>query len=476
MRSLFPVFRDNDSRMSPFLKQTGSSAINPGMIRKYNQPTPRYTSYPTALKFCVIDDAESGKALFETQDDTGPVSLYFHLPYCQSLCWFCGCTKIISTNERLADTYLDYLEKEIDLILPTLGEGRGAIQLHFGGGTPNFLKPDQIERLTGMIKRNFHFEKHAELSVELDPRTLTREKVEAFRRLGINRASIGVQDVNPEVQKAIHRIQPSATNRKTMAWLKQAGIHQFNVDLVYGLPYQTPESFAATLDDVIGYDPDRFALFSYAHIPSKIPAQKIVERSPLPPADEKIAMLMLAMRKFKEAGYVHIGMDHFTKPDDPLALAQKAGTLQRNFQGYSLFDNTQICAFGMSAISQTQRTYRQNFKDIEKYYHAIDTGAYPVERGYMMNPDDQIRRHVIMRLMCDMELDFKALGEALDIDFTQYFAKELCGLFPLEEDGLIELSKDRLDVTALGRLLIRNIAVVFDAYTGKSNSDYSKAI
>lgn len=462
--------------MSSFLRQTEMTGIDPGMIRKYNQPVPRYTSYPTALKFCMIDDLESGKALFDMQDDEGPVSLYFHLPYCQSLCWFCGCTKIISTNERLADTYLDYLEKEIALIRPSIGEDRGAIQLHFGGGSPNFLNPDQIEKLTGLIYRNFEFEMNAELSVELDPRTLTREKVEAFRRLGINRASIGVQDVNPEVQKAIHRIQPSATNLKTIAWLKQAGIHQLNVDLVYGLPYQTEGSFADTLDEVIGYDPDRFALFSYAHIPSKIPAQKIVERSPLPTADEKIAMLMLAMRKFKEAGYVHIGMDHFTKPNDPLALAQKARTLQRNFQGYSLFDNTQICAFGMSAISQSARTYRQNFKDIEQYYHAIDTGVYPVERGYMMNADDQIRRHVIMRLMCDMELDFASLGKTLNIDFTKYFAKELCDLFPLEEDGLIELSQERLTVTDLGRLLIRNIAVVFDAYTGKGNSGYSKAI
>lgn len=462
--------------MSSFFNIARKTSINSELIHKYNQPTPRYTSYPTALKFCVVDDIESGRAMYMDAEDDGPFSLYFHLPFCKSLCWFCGCTKIISTDESLADKYIDYLGKEIALVRPSIQAGRKAIQLHFGGGSPNFLNSRQIDRLSDLIHSNFEFEADAEMSVELDPRTLTEEKVRSFRQMGINRASIGVQDVNAKVQKAVHRIQPTALNRETIRWLNDAGIKELNVDLIYGLPYQTPKTFAKTLDEAIAYDPDRFALFSYAHVPWSVPAQKILERSPLPSPDDKIEMLMLAMEKFKEAGYCHIGMDHFTKPTDPLAVAQESKTLQRNFQGYSLHNNTQICSFGISAISQTRRNYRQNVKDLEKYYQTLDEGNFPIERGYVLTEEDTIRRHVIMHLMCDMELDFDELGKALNIDFTNYFRKELSQLRVLENDGLIRLSKSHLTVTPIGRLLIRNIAVVFDVYSGKNRSSYSRAV
>jgi oxygen-independent coproporphyrinogen III oxidase len=462
--------------MSPFYKTAPKPSLDSSLIGKYNNPVPRYTSYPTALKFCVIDDLESGRAMYMNAGEKGPLSLYFHLPFCHSLCWFCGCTKIISSNQACADRYIDYLEKEIALVRPTIAPGRKVIQLHFGGGSPNFLTPKQIDRLSDLIHGNFDFEEQAEMSVELDPRTLTLEKVQAFQRMGINRASIGVQDVNPKVQKAIHRIQPSETNRETIAWLKEAGIEELNVDLIYGLPYQSPKSFSRTLDEVLTYDPDRFALFSYAHIPSSIPSQRIIEKSPLPSPDEKIDMLTLAMDRFKEAGYVHIGMDHFTKPTDDLAKAQATKTLQRNFQGYSTHSNTQICSFGISAISQTKRTFRQNVKELDRYYQSLDAGIFPIERGYVLNEDDQIRRHVIMRLMCDMELDFEDIGNALNIDFCSYFKNELNGLGSLEADGLLTLTPKKLIVSSLGRLLIRNIACLFDAYYGNQKNQFSKAV
>ena len=270
----------NEALMSPFFNLARKTTLNSELIHKYNQTAPRYTSYPTALKFRVVDDIESGKAMYMVGEDTGPFSLYFHLPFCKSLCWFCGCTKVISTDETLADKYINYLEKEIALVRPRIRSDRKVIQLHFGGGSPNFLTPRQIDRLSDLIHFNFNFEENAEMSVELDPRTLTEDKVKAFQRMGINRASIGVQDVNAKVQKAVHRIQPSAMNYETIQWLQDAGIKELNVDLIYGLPYQTPKTFAKTLDEAIAYDPDRFALFSYAHVPWSVPAQKILERSP----------------------------------------------------------------------------------------------------------------------------------------------------------------------------------------------------
>ncbi|MEM9158879.1 MAG: oxygen-independent coproporphyrinogen III oxidase [Verrucomicrobiota bacterium] len=454
----------------------GSSSIDSALVSKYNRPAPRYTSYPTALQFRVIDDPESQEAMYTDSESGGPLSLYFHLPFCKSLCWFCGCTKIISTDVCLADRYIDYLEKEIAMVRPKIASDRKAVQLHFGGGSPNFLIPEQIDRLSSLIHDHFEFEEGAEISVELDPRTLTKEKVDAFRRMGMNRASMGVQDLNPKVQEAIHRIQPSDMNRQAIAWLEEAGIHKLNIDLIYGLPRQTVESFSETLEEVLEYDPDRLAIFSYAHVPWSKPAQRILERNPMPNAQEKVGILERIVEALLDAGYAHIGMDHFAKQWDALALAQKEKKMQRNFQGYSLHKDVEICSFGISAISQTDRTYRQNVKELETYYRLLDMGRYPIDKGYLMSRDDSIRRKVIMRLMCDMELDFEAMSKELDIDFRDYFRKEIRALVPLERDGLLDLHPGGIKVLTTGRLLIRNVAVAFDAYFGKGASGFSRAV
>lgn len=451
--------------------------VDADLLQKYNRPVPRYTSYPTALEFKSIDDRDSARAfLADFEGATGSVSLYIHLPFCASLCWFCGCTKIISTDQSIADRYLDYLEMEIDMVLPRVGADRKVVQLHFGGGSPNFLSPEQINRLGAMLHARFDFADDAEMSVEIDPRTLTKEKVDAFVAMGINRASLGVQDLDPEVQKAIHRIQPTEMNREAIKWLRDAGIDSLNVDLIYGLPGQSVESFKRTLDEVLDYKPDRFAIFSYAHIPWSKFAQNILEQSSIPEPSVKIQLLQLIVKTLKDSGYAHIGMDHFTLADDSLAVAQRAGTLQRNFQGYSLHADTEICSFGISSISQTDRTYRQNVKELDVYYKRLDAGELPIERGYMLDREDQIRREVIMRLMCDMKLDYRSLGESLNIDFKEHFRSDLEKLESLQSDGLVELRDDGLAVTDLGRLLIRNIAVVFDAHLVEKEKAFSKAV
>ena len=454
-----------------------SLGLNHELIRKYNQPAPRYTSYPTALKFRMLEDHSSRSALLaDFENARGPLSLYVHVPYCRSLCWFCGCAKIISTNTDLADRYLDYLEKEIRHYARSIQSGRKVVQLHFGGGSPNFLSVEQIYRLAAMLRNSFDFESDAEISVELDPRTLSQAQVQAFVELGVNRASIGVQDVNPTVQKAIHRIQPTETNAETIAWLRDAGVGSLNVDLIYGLPHQTPESFKEAMEEVLSYDPDRLAVFSYAHVPWSKPAQKILERSRLPDADTKIEVLIQTVETLTERGYAHVGMDHFAKVSDPMVKAQRAKTLQRNFQGYSLHANVDICAFGMSSISQSQNSFRQNHKNLDTYYSMLDEGELPLEKGYLLTKDDQVRRETIMRLMCDLELDFDARGKANGINFRAYFAPELKALRPLESDGLIAFEDKGLKVTSLGRLLIRNVACHFDAHMGKGEQGFSKAI
>lgn len=433
------------------------------LVEKYNQPGPRYTSYPTALQFTPEVDR---KAILEAiGKESGPISLYVHLPFCESLCWFCGCTTVITLNHGMADEYLDLLEKEVALLEPYLGANRNAIQVHFGGGTPSFLSPTQIRRLGGILKRVFTIDKKTEFGVELDPRCLTREHVTAFCELGMNRASMGVQDCNPEVQKAIHRIQPTEMNVRSLEWLREHGVTSVNIDLIYGLPKQTVDSFAETLDEVVGYNPDRFAVFSYAHVPWMKPSQKILERTGLPSPDAKLAMLALITDKLSSAGYEYIGMDHFAKAQDELTIAQKASTLQRNFQGYSTHGGAQIVALGMSAISQTAGTYRQNLKSLDAYRASILSGQPPIERGYQLTDEDLLRRAVIMQLMCNNRLNFSEFaGRCRDNNFTLHFGKELEALKPLEADGLLKLNSDSIEVTQWGRYLIRNIAVRFDAY------------
>lgn len=444
------------------------------LVEKYNKPGPRYTSYPTAPQFSELVDLEDLRN--EASLETGPLSLYFHIPFCQSLCNFCGCTKIISRGREPADAYLDLLEQEIDLYLETSQPGRLVQQLHFGGGTPNYLTPDQIDRFSVYLHKNFTFANDAEISAELDPRRLTEEHISAFRRLGVNRVSFGMQDILLKTQKAVNRVQSDEQNRQAIQWARDAGINSLNIDLIYGLPFQTPETIRTTIRHVLQYDPDRLAIFSYAHVPWIAPAQKILDKHGLPTAEAKINMLGVIIEELTSSGYQYIGMDHFAKVDDSLAIAQRNKTMQRNFQGYSTFKDVEICAFGISSISQTANSYRQNVKDLEQYTAKLSVDQFPTEKGYMLTEDDRIRRTTIMRLMCDHALDYDQLSNDLGIDFKEYFADELHSFDEMEQDGLLTTSFNELQVTAQGTLFIRNIAMHFDAHLAQSAARHSKTV
>lgn len=452
--------------------------VNLDLIKKYNVPGPRYTSYPPATQFSAEVSKERLFESIRTNNETaGDLSLYFHLPFCQSLCWFCGCTTVITTQQGQSATYLKYLEKELDLMRPCLHPKRKAVQLHFGGGTPTFLLPEEIRELGRLIQSRFEFSPDIEAGVEVDPRWLTRDHIEALREAGFNRASMGVQDNNPVVQKAVHRIQPFDQTKQAVEWIRDVGFKSVNIDLIYGLPYQTPGSFEKTLEEVLTLRPDRFAIFNYAHVPWIKPAQKALKDGVLPSAETKLELLKLTIEKLTSSGYSYIGMDHFALEDDELAVAQRHKTLQRNFQGYSTRGGADIYAFGMSSISQADGIYWQNQKELPVYYGELDKGRQPIAKGYLLTQDDQIRRSTIMRLMCDLSLDFRAMSKTLRIDFQGYFARELSSLSDLEADGLIQTTSSGFNVTDVGRLLIRNIAMRFDIYLpAEKERRFSKTI
>ncbi len=449
------------------------------LVRKYNVPGPRYTSYPTAPHFT---DATSPEVLVEAirrdnLDAARPLSLYFHLPFCETLCWFCGCTTVITLKRDAASDYVSYLDKELTLLLPLLAPGRRVAQMHFGGGTPTFLAPDVIRRLGEAIHSRFQFAADSENSVEVDPRRITRDHVRAFRELGCNRASMGVQDTNPEVQLAIHRLQPMDVTRQAFDWMRAEGYHSISVNLIFGLPHQTADSFARTIDDVLELQPDRLAVFSYAHVPWIKPSQRIFEKQAnLPSTEEKLKMLSTAVRKLTAAGMVYIGMDHFARTDDELSVAQRDGTLQRNFQGYSTHAGASIYALGMSSISQTGDSYRQNLKELPEYYASLDAGRLPIERGLILTEEDRIRRQVIMRVMCDRRINYGDLSRRLGVDFAAKFAREIESLADLEADGLLQRHPEGFVVTGVGALLIRNIAMRFDAYLETGPRRFSKTV
>jgi oxygen-independent coproporphyrinogen-3 oxidase len=434
------------------------------LVKKYNVAGPRYTSYPPATKFT---DAVTWEQLSEKIADNNrtprDLSVYFHIPFCETLCWFCGCTTVITLNHDKGRDYIDYLGREVSRMAPLLNQDRKAVQLHFGGGSPTFLRPDEIRRLGEIIHKHFTFSPDIEASVEVDPRRLTRDHLVALREIGFNRASMGVQDFNPKVQEAIHRIQPREMTQQAMDWMRELGYKSINLDLIYGLPHQTRESFNETLDIVLTMKPDRLAVFSYAHVPWIKPAQKILEEKILPTPESKLEVLKLVIERLTAGDqYVYIGMDHFAKPNDELAVAQRNKQLQRNFQGYSTRAGSDIYAFGMSGVSQTPDVYWQNEKELPKYQAAVDAGKVPLHKAYIVSDEDQIRRETIMRTMCDLSLDFAAMSQKLGIHFEQHFAKELAALTPFEADGLVKRNADGLEVTDAGRLFIRNIAMCFD--------------
>jgi oxygen-independent coproporphyrinogen III oxidase len=443
----------------------GKLEVDLALIKKYNVPGPRYTSYPTAPHF---SEAVTWGTLLDyvrrNNETPRDLSLYFHLPFCQSLCWFCGCTTVITHQQDQSARYFGYLKKEVAAVAPLLHPGRQVVQLHFGGGTPTFLLPDEIRTLGGLIHQHFRVAPHAEVGVEIDPRGVTRDHLRALREVGFNRASMGVQDNNPVVQKAVHRLQPKELSKQVVDWIREAGFHSINIDLIYGLPNQTVDSFEKTLDEVMAWQPDRLAIFNYAHVPWLKRAQRILK---ILPAEEKLGILKLTIEKLTSRGYVYIGMDHFAREGDELAVSQQRRTLQRNFQGYSTHGGADIYAFGMSSISQTDGVYWQNQKELPKYYGALDAGQSPQIKGYVLSDDDRLRRQTIMRLMCDLGLDFAAMTRLLGLDFARYFAAELESLGDMEADDLIRRTPEGLTVTDVGRLLIRNIAMRFDAYLPK---------
>jgi oxygen-independent coproporphyrinogen-3 oxidase len=454
--------------------------VNLDLIQKYNVPGPRYTSYPPATQFTdQVTWPEVAAKIGRAQSANQGLSLYFHIPFCESLCWYCGCTTVITTKREKSTLYLQYLEKEMAQMTERINSKRQAVQLHWGGGTPTFLSPAEIRQLGESIHKYFHFAPDIEAGVEIDPRRLTRDHMAALREVGFNRASIGVQDFDPAVQKTVHRIQPREQTEKAIEWARAAGFKSINVDLIYGLPCQTVETFDSTLEEVIKLEPDRLAVFSYAHVPWMKPAQKILEQeAALPSAETKLRILKLVIEKLtQDDRYTYIGMDHFARPSDELAVAQRQKTLQRNFQGYSTKGGADIYAFGMSAISQADGVYWQNLKDLAEYYDALDTGWEPFAKGYILSADDKIRRHTIMRLMCDMSLDYAALSRDLGIDFASYFAAELDSMTDLEKDGLLARDANGLVVNDEGRLFIRNVAMRFDRYLAAAKERrFSKTI
>jgi len=462
-------------------RNTVQVSVEPALelVRKYNIPGPRYTSYPTAPQFSEgIDRAKLREDLtVDNADAASPLSLYFHLPFCESLCWYCGCTTVITTRRASAGEYVGWLEKELALTAPLINSARPVTQLHFGGGTPTFLPPAEIDRLAAAIHRHFKFSPDSENSVEIDPRRLTKEHVEAFRRLGCNRASLGVQDTNPEVQLAVHRWQPLAQTAQAITWLREAGFQSVSVDLIYGLPLQTPTSFSKTLDEIIGLNPDRLAVFSYAHVPWIKPSQKIFDtRDQLPSTEAKLTMLMTAVAKLVAAGYVQIGMDHFARPDDELAVAFADGTLHRNFQGYTTRAGASLYGFGMSSISETDGAFRQNSKELPDYIAGLEAGRLPIERGYLLTADDRQRRAIISDVMCGRGLDYAGLSRRLGLDFAAAYAPELASLADLEADGLLTRHPDRVVITDMGRLFLRIIAMRFDAHLTKRPGGFSKTV
>jgi oxygen-independent coproporphyrinogen III oxidase len=439
--------------------------VNLDLVQKYNVAGPRYTSYPPATKFTdAITWPQVAEKIAANNRAARDLSIYFHIPFCETLCWFCGCTTVITLNHDQGRAYVECLGREVAHLAPLLNPQRKVVQLHFGGGSPTFLRPEEIRRLGDIIHKHFTFAPESEASVEVDPRRLTRDHLAALREIGFNRASMGVQDFNPRVQEAVHRRQPREMTQQAMDWMRELGYGSINLDLIYGLPHQTPESFNETLDTVLAMKPDRLAVFSYAHVPWVKPAQKILEQQRHLPAPEiKLQLLKLVIEKLTANNqYIYIGMDHFAKPDDELAVAQKKKQLQRNFQGYSTRAGSDIYAFGMSSISQIPDAYWQNEKELPKWQAAVDAGRAPLHRGYFVTGEDKIRRETIMRVMCDLSLDYAAMSQKLGIDFEQHFAAELAALAPFEADGLVKRSPGGVEVTDIGRLFIRNIAMCFD--------------
>jgi oxygen-independent coproporphyrinogen-3 oxidase len=452
-------------------------SVDFALIRKYDRPGPRYTSYPSAVHFAPHHLRGLRERIAANNEAPRDLSIYVHLPFCRSLCWYCGCNTVISKKQSCSAEYLQYLEREIALVSGMTNPHRQVTQLHFGGGTPTFLLPSELKQLTGMLRDAFGFAPGMEAGVEIDARTLTQEHVDALREAGFNRASFGVQDDTPEVQWTINRIQPYEMTAQAVERVRAAGFGSVSFDLIYGLPRQTPESFSMTLDNVLKLQPNRLAVFSYAHVPSLKPAQKLLERVGLPGTEEKLQLLRITVEKMLGAGYVYIGMDHFARQDDELVTALRHGTLRRNFQGYSTQAPADVYGLGVSSISQIPGSYWQNHRTLPEYYASLERGELPWHTGYAMGEDDRIRAGVIMSLMCNLRVDFAEHSAQAGIDYREYFAEELDALRQFEDDELLSFQGDVLEVGAAGRFVIRSIAMQFDKYmASRPAAAYSRAV
>ncbi|HEY2187254.1 MAG TPA: oxygen-independent coproporphyrinogen III oxidase [Caldimonas sp.] len=442
--------------------------LSEALLRRFDTPGPRYTSYPTADRFderftsAMVE--ESLRARAAAGHALGPLSVYVHIPFCESVCYYCACNKVVTKHHERGAEYLDALDAEIDLVVGSLGTDQRVSQLHFGGGTPTFLSDAELERVMQSLHRAFDVTASAEMSIEVDPRTVTPARLAHLRALGFNRVSFGVQDFDPDVQTAVHRVQPFESVRKLVASARKLRFDSINADLIYGLPLQTRESFARTVEQIGALRPDRIALYAYAHLPQRFKPQRRIAEADLPDGARRVAMLGHAVQGFLARGYTHIGMDHFALPDDSLAVAKREGRLQRNFQGYSTEPDCDLVALGVSAIGRIGASYHQNAKTLPEYYDALRDGRLPVVRGLALDADDLLRRDVIMALMCQGVLDFAAIERSHGIDVGTTFAGELAQLDPLVDAGLVEREAGAIRVTPSGWYVVRAVAMLFDRH------------
>ncbi|MFA6699998.1 MAG: oxygen-independent coproporphyrinogen III oxidase [Thiomicrospira sp.] len=450
------------------------------LIKRYNQSGPRYTSYPTAVQFDESFGIADYEAAAERSNASGRgLSLYFHIPFCDTICFYCACNKEWTRDRKKTTPYLERLFKEIELQAKLFDPNRKVEQLHWGGGTPTFINHDEMRQLMAKTREHFNLydDDSGEYSIEIDPREATAETVKLLRELGFNRMSLGVQDFDPKVQKAVNRIQSEEETFTVLNAARDQGFLSVNVDLIYGLPFQTQDSFLQTLDKLLAVEPDRFSIFNYAHMPSMFPTQKKMREEDMPSPDQKLAILQATTERLLQAGYVYIGMDHFAKPDDELAVAQRNETLYRNFQGYSTHADCDLIGMGATSIGLVDNTYSQNRKDLDSYYAAIDAGKLAIFRGVHLTEDDELRRDVITRLISHFHLNFETVNKQWGIRFDEYFAKELVAVQQFAEDGLLTLDAQDIYISAKGRLLIRNICMAFDAYIKPGTTNrFSKVI
>lgn len=446
---------------------TITGKIDLELLKRFNRPGPRYTSYPTAPMFASnFTDADylAEVDATNTRERNGDISLYAHFPFCERLCYFCGCNMRVSHDRSLMARYNEYLKREIAMIAKRLAPERKVSQMHWGGGTPSYLTPSEIADVGTAIGNELQLADDIEASVEIDPRGLTDEHIAAFRSAGFNRVSMGVQDFDIDVQKAINRVQSEAISRRAVTWAREAGFVSVNLDLIYGLPHQSTASFAAAVDKVIDISPERIAVFNYAHVPWLKKHQNLIRAEDLPSPDDRLLILQMTIDKLTSAGYQYIGMDHFAKATDELAVAQNNKTLYRNFQGYSTRAGCDVYAFGMSAISQFENIYAQNVKTVNQYFARIDSGGAATAVGYRMTPDDHIRKETIMQIMCHLSIDKTAIENSFGIDFDRYFKADIAKLSEFLDQGLLEITDRHIRVIGQGKLILRNIAMCFDAY------------